>query len=734
MFRKSFGLKACATVVTVSLLCGCGGINGSEVTGDGNFTLVTTTVDPDQPIKEGSKWINSAINGAITDKSKVDIKDDFYTAVNRDWLLEQYESDKAAASPFYDAGENLIERERLILEGRDDPEAYGEIMIDVSEDIVNHDEDLLRTFTACVKDSKQRDERGIEPLRPYIEAIEKISTLDEMTDYILDENDDNLFMSGLISFSVGTNLVDAEQYSVFLESKIDLSLADRDPYLKMNSAGMAKYHDSEAFTYYILKNYGYDEKQCSRIVRDCHKIEAELASNMMRSDYSNYLNYYKMYNNMFDAKQIERMAGEYPVLKLASKYGYDKTKKYYVPTVRYIETVRKLYKESNLDQLKAYMLVNTIVNSMHILDSETERYAAEYSARNLEQQKQDAAAGEKRSAEEIENDNWRQFISEYIDEYLSEELQTVYVARYCSKEQKEYLEGIANDLIKHYKDVITNLDWMETVTKEAAIEKLDYMKHHVLYPDEFTDYSELTFEDTDTLPDVIHKIKKNKMKRNSYRAGEKVEASDWNLEVNKTTDGNAYYNLADNSICIDAGLACDKGFFNLDDPYEMNLARIGTIIGHEISHGFDKDGSQFDKYGYQNNWWQASDSAMYLAKSSNCMIYIGTFPGYPGGSNYNGLTKMTEAIADIGGLRGAASLGHNVDEFDYDLFFRTFAKMWRCKSDFYIVKNTSTADIHPAEYFRTNVSLMQVDEFYETYDIKPGDGMYMEPDERIYIW
>ena len=175
-------------------------------------------------------------------------------------------------------------------------------------------------------------------------------------------------------------------------------------------------------------------------------------------------------------------------------------------------------------------------------------------------------------------------------------------------------------------------------------------------------------------------------------------------------------------------------FYNENASREENLGGIGVVIGHEISHAFDTSGSQFDKDGALKNWWTDADRAAFNDLAAKLIAYYDGIVPYEGADNYNGTQVQTEAIADMGGLKCMLAIAADDPDFDYDLFFRSFAAIWREQCTAENELQLAQLDTHPLAFLRVNVTVQQFDEFYETYDIQPGDGMYLAPEERIAVW
>jgi putative endopeptidase len=195
---------------------------------------------------------------------------------------------------------------------------------------------------------------------------------------------------------------------------------------------------------------------------------------------------------------------------------------------------------------------------------------------------------------------------------------------------------------------------------------------------------------------------------------------------------NAFYNPTNNSINILLGIL-DEDFYNDDMSKEQIYAGIGSVIGHEISHAFDTNGAQFDKDGNYSNWWTDEDYTAFQNRAQKLIDYYNGITVY-GDENAIGSMVQTEAIADMAGIKAMLTLAAKEENFDYKLFFESYAHIWKEISTYEDTYSQLTQDPHPLSYLRVNASVQQFDEFYNAFDVKEGDGMYLAPDNRVLVW
>lgn len=721
-------LLTLALVPTV-LIGGCTMPDASAFSGSADEAQVKL----EQTITPDSKWINSSIPGAIDENTDVRLQDDFYTAVNKDWILStSLESDYGM---YYERADDIIKnRKIMIVSGEEDPEANETSDVEISPESIEHDEELLKQFVSAVTDWDKRNEIGRKPLEEYIDAIKKISSISEMNDYIADRNGDNFTNDFIISMEVSRLSVDPSTYNVILGRKSHYLLDTRDQYVNINSSGveLARIVENEVIT--ALTGINYSESEARKILKKCYRFEERMADASLPDLVTNNAERMGESEDFYTLDEVKNMQGNYPLAELMNIYGFDKASQYYVPYTDFVKKIGSMYNESNLEEIKAYYIVHTIHEAMTLLDKESYDIAKEYQ-KLLDSQitiKMKNPDGDTRKIEI--NDEWDSILQEYVAKYLQEPLEIVYISRYCTAEEKAYLTDITNQIVEYYVQMLSNEEWLDEAARNSAIEKLNYMNRRILYPDYFNDFSNLIFEDDDTILDMVKKAKKSNYCHDALQAGKKVGDADWDLLADPTTTVNAYYLPGQNTINIFAGINAGSEVFDLDKPYEWNLGRIGAIIGHEITHGFDSNGTRFDKYGRDQGIWKAEERSAFDDRARALEKYYGTLSSAPGLPNLSGSKVKDEVIADMGGMKACLGIASKTDGFDYDMFFRSFAGVWCCKETYAEVMLSNKSDEHPVGCLRANVTVSQFDEFINTYDIKEGDGMYVAPDKRIAVW
>ena len=279
-------------------------------------------------------------------------------------------------------------------------------------------------------------------------------------------------------------------------------------------------------------------------------------------------------------------------------------------------------------------------------------------------------------------------------------------------------------------------EWLSDQTREKALEKLDDMVYVVVYPNYWLDYSELRdlVQDHDQflLDAVLCRDDFYREYTTSF-IGEDIDRGNWVFSDTKTTEANAYYMPKENSINILAGVLYDSLFYQ--DSIETILASIGATIGHEITHGFDTGGAQYNGTGDSENWWTEEAAANFSFKAGLIadaldVIYL------TDDLAEDGYSVLDEMVADLGGLALSLDIAKQYPDFDYDKFFKIYALMWYAvMADKEAAEELYYQDNHAASYVRANFTLQMFDEFYSTYpEVTEGSGMYRSPDERLSVW
>ena len=326
-----------------------------------------------------------------------------------------------------------------------------------------------------------------------------------------------------------------------------------------------------------------------------------------------------------------------------------------------------------------------------------------------------------------------------VEGALGEAVGREYVSRHFPPRSKELMDDLVANLLEAYRQSIDELDWMTEETKQRAYEKLGTFRPKIGYPDEFRDYSALLLCADDLLGNVLAATA-FETDRELRKIGAPVDRDEWFM-LPQTV--NAYYNPGTNEICFPAGIL-QKPFFDADADQAENYGGIGAVIGHEIGHGFDDQGAQYDGLGNLNDWWTEADKTAFEGRSQALVAQYDAFePRDLPGEHVNGALTVGENIGDLGGLTIALRAyvisleGQEVprreDLTGIQRLFLNWAYVWRTKRRKELAQTYLTTDPHSPPEFRANIA-RNLTEFHEAFDVQPGDDLWLDPEDRVRIW
>ena len=685
-------MKKIIILMMVAMLLGLGGCRSPQKQKETEVSL------------SNRDWINIDVVGAVTEDMEARPQDDYALAVNKDYILSiRIPEGRYQAGGVYDVSE--INDKKLI-----------SLLTDESQN--DHDAMLVKSYYEMMSDWEYRDALGTEPLMKYIEKIRGLKDIDELTDYL--EDTAHFIMSGgLLRLSVMSSFADPDS-RVLNISGPGFTLEDADEYRQMTENGKIKKDAATAVWTSVLSNLGFNGEEVSTMINNTFKVEMLAAEHSLGLEkLSDPAMIETMWNPM-DLDALQQMAGSFPIAGILKGVGISDANLYNVEEIEYLKSLQNIFVPENVEALKDYLTIMAADSFYSCLDRKTrdEAVAAYNEVMGIEGTKSD----EEQAMDEIYN-------------LLIVPVDNMYIRKYCTKQLRDDVTGIIHTIIDEYHDILNDADWLSEETRKNAIEKLDNMRVRAVYPDELGDWSGLNFNGRDNggnLVDAHLQIDAFKWKLSMAQVNEKVDKDAWLQNEIPTSVVNAFYNPQDNSINICAGILNDI-IYQDDFSYEQKLGTVGTIVGHEISHGFDPMGSQFNKDGAFESWWTDEDRAAFNARSAKLIAYYDALQPLEG-VNYSGNRVQGEAIADLGGMKCVLAIAKDIEGFDYKSFFEAYAKIWAVSRVLSNEIDRARTDSHPLGYLRINVPVQQFEEFYEAYDVKPGDGMYLPEDERICVW
>lgn len=340
-------------------------------------------------------------------------------------------------------------------------------------------------------------------------------------------------------------------------------------------------------------------------------------------------------------------------------------------------------------------------------------------------------------AKEI-RERWKRGVA-LVDASMGFAVGKVYVARHFPPESKAAMDELVDNLVEAYRGAIDKLDWMGPQTRQRALEKLSTFTPKIGYPDRWRDYSTLTIERGDLIGNV-RRAEAFETDRQLSKIGAPIDRDEWLMNPQMV---NAYYNPGTNEICFPAAILRPP-FFAVDADPALNYGAIGAVIGHEIGHGFDDQGSQYDGDGNLTDWWADDDRARFTERADKLIAqYSELEPRDLPGHKVNGAMTVGENIGDLGGLTiglrayEISLVGEPAPLVDgltgQQRLFRNWARIWRSKRRQEYGMQLLSVDVHSPPEFRANIA-SNIDEFHQAFGTQPGDGMWLEPEDRVRTW
>ena len=670
-------------------------VTSESASGDIELSSNTETdLEQDEDIPKntlgGKPWLDTDLKENISADLPVSAKDDFYWYVNKDWLLStEIDPEVAGNNTFNEVGKNTKEKALAIL---------------TDDSLKGENVKLVQDFYNAILDWDARDELGLAPAEETIKEINAIQNMDELAKYWADA-EKSRFIPKPIVVKVATGMVDASVYVTKITLGVWL-LEDAAEYTERTEIGDSIYASSLQLSKDLLTRLGYSEEEAQKMFEDTIAFETELSEKAFTAADRGSADFAGKNNNYYTPDEVKELCSNFPLYDFLSDAGFGASKEFWITQPVALQSLDELYTEDNLEIFKEYMIVRYLVYNAQDFDSKAYRSAY---------------------GEEVKLDD-KAAAFDLVRGNLSAPMDRAYLEVYDQTEKKERIQHMCKDIIAAYRDMLSEEDWLSDETKEKAIEKLDNMTINAVYPEEWPDYSGMDLTGLgyyDCLNEIIRFNEKNEK---SHING-KIDTGYWDTDI---LSANASYMPDENSITILLGYLEEPIYYDSMTDEEL-YALVGATIGHEISHAFDPTGSQFDKDGNYANWWTDEDHKAFEERAKKQIAYYDSITAWEG-QNIPGELEQGEVVADMAGMKVILSIAKEKENFDYDAFFTSYAKLWRRINTREMEYLSILRDTHPVHYLRTNVTLQQFDEFYETYEIKEGDGMYLAPEDRVIVW
>ncbi|MDR0789024.1 MAG: M13 family metallopeptidase [Bifidobacteriaceae bacterium] len=642
------------------------------------------------------------------------MNDDFYDYINGSWLSEAViPEDKSAVGTFDTLNELSIERKKELIAYDYEPNKPGYKSKKLHDTFLHAKENDLKfydDFVAYIKPALDFDS-----IDTYFNALEFL--------------DSKAVSVGLIGFGISGDFLDPN-LNVLHCAPSGLQLPEksyyfddehkeiREKYVKFVTIFLEKV-DKESS---LISNYfGTDYANLAKQILDFEKNIAKyhfdavqnrdiLAKNNPKT-LSEFSEYYKDYD------LVKYLKNAFPIISDT----LDKQDQIIVHNLQYLEHFDELINDNNLEILKLNIIYSLFLNSATLIDEDLHIISFNFFSKEF------SGATEQKPL-------WKRALSQI----LSEDLGIVYCEKYFPDSAKKDMENLVASLLKAYKNAITDAKWLADSTKEEALKKVDTFYPKIGYPSKWRDYSALEvtdnyFQNGINCGEFSQNIELEKF-------GKPTDKEEWLMSPMEV---NAYYYPPDNTIVFPSAIL-QSPFYSLENSAAQNFGGIGAVIGHEIGHGFDDQGANFDSLGVLRNWWTPEDLEAFGEKTSGLVEQFGGL-----------VPKNLQSETDIKGVIGELTLGENIGDLngvvislkaleiflghkpttdELKEFFVNYATIWQFKIRNEAAKTRLNTDPHSPAEFRVNQILKNIDEFYEVYGVKQGDAMYLAPEKRVRIW
>ena len=635
-------------------------------------------------------------------------QDDFYNYVNGTWAkTAKIPADKPTWGSFHILREKTDENCLLILDNL------------LKENFAQGTEgqkikDLYESFI----DWKKRDAEGLKPIEGLLAKIDNIKTLADLQKYLEEVTPEG--ENPICAWGVYADMKDSNMNTVYL-GNFSIGMG-RDYYQKdnkENTEALQKYQDYVMAIFKVLK----DDKAAEK-AKQMVNFERSVAKLMLTNEEDRNPNL--SYNPQTMA-ELSKLVKNINLPQLLKNVGVN-TDKVVVSEIRLYKQYDKFINEKNLPLIKDYLKYQLVADNASNLTKELDELSFNFYSKELQGQQEQRPMNKRALS--------------VINGILGEAFGKLYVEKYFPPKAKEEMVTLVDYLKKSFAQHIKDVTWMSDATKEKALAKLNKFTVKVGYPDKWEDYSKLTIEPAAKTVYFanLQRVSEWAYQKSLEKVGKPVDKTKWGMSPQTV---NAYYNPLYNEIVFPAAIL-QPPFFNFEADPAVNFGGIGAVIGHEMTHGFDDSGAEFDGDGNLKNWWTPEDKKNFENATKALAKQYDQYEPVKG-VFVNGTFTSGENIADLGGVNIAFDALQmylkdkgNVDKisnFTQDQrFFISWGTVWRTLSTDKYLTNQVKTDPHSPGYFRSFGPLVNVDAWYKAFDVKEGDKLYKKPEDRIKIW
>ena len=641
--------------------------------------------------------------------------DNFFQFVNGTWLKNTaIPADKTRWGSFDELRQNTDKDALAILKDAAKDPKYKS----------NTDQGKAINIYKSVMDTVARNKQGIAPIKPYLAKINAVKNTADLQKLLM-ETEATGGGAGFFGFGISADEKDSNRNVVSLGPG-SLGLPDRDYYVSEDKDSKEK---REKYVLHVAKMLQFIGETPAQAKVNADKILAlEIAMSKPRLDRVERRDSKKQYNptSIADLKKMVPIIDWNTYIK---GIGIAKVDTVIVAQPRYMAALQTIFTDNKVDDWKAYMRWMLLRGSAGELSTAIETANWEFYGKTL------TGALKQRPRHEK--------ALQVVNGTVGESLGKLYVEKMFPAEAKTKAFNMIQNIIRAYKARINNLTWMSPETKTKAIEKLDKLTIKIGYPDKWEDYSAMVVKspaEGGSYFDNMQNVSKWAWKKDLAKLGKPVDKTEWGMSPQTV---NAYYNPSYNEIVFPAAIL-QPPFYDYKADEAVNYGGIGAVIGHEVSHGFDDQGATYNADGNLIDWWTADDLAKFTALGGALADEYSALEPLPG-THVDGKFTLGENIGDLGGINAAYDglqlyLKENgnpglIDGYTPEQrLFISWATIWRSKMRDEALKNQVKTDPHSPGMYRAYVPLTNLDTFFQAFDIKEGDGMYVAPEKRVKIW
>ena len=679
-------MKSLAIVMAGTLLLSLAACNNSaDKTGSGERTIFFDKTGMDSSVKPG---------------------DNFFEYANGKWIksaiIPDDQSGWGSFNTLYE--DNIHNLKSLLEDASKSGGAKGSI------------EQKLGDYYASGMDTVAIEKVGAEPLKPMLAKIDAVKDYKGLMELIADA-----YTKGdgdLLGVYVGADEKNSGQ-NIPIFYQTGLSLPEKEYYTRKDSATVAARNGLVSYATKLFSLTGTDSATAAKNANTILALETEMAVSHrtpveLRDPQKNY--------NKMSIADLEKQAPNIGWQNLFAKFA-KKVDSVNVSQPGYYMALSKMLAATPIDTWKTKVKFDYIGSNASLLSKAFNDADYEF--------------GRIFSGQKKDRDRWKKMVSR-VDNGLGELLGQLYVKKYFTETAKKRMDELVNNLQKAFEARIKKLDWMSDSTKLRAVTKLNAFLKKIGYPSKWKNYDDVVMENGNYFANA-KSAQMHGVREMVDKIGKPVDRTEWGMSPPTV---NAYYNPTNNEIVFPAGIL-QFPFFDANADDAVNYGGIGMVIGHEMTHGFDDQGSQYDEIGNMKNWWGTADATKFKAKTGAVVQQYNGFTVLDS-MHVKGELTLGENLADIGGLAIAydafklTKQGQDTTKIDGltpdQRFFLGFAQVWRLKSRDETVRVRINTDPHSPEMYRVNGPVSNFDPFYSAFGVKEDDKMYVKPENRAHIW